>query len=141
MASKRRFRLHNAVFPCFYRLENAQKAEILLSALKEPAFCSRSLKSPIFLSLESQWGAADFNDKRCAVPSVSYALGVFQVFFIKAAFIFLNLLKVKRKCVIIVVRIKIRTAERGKENVVCRLRRKSAIFFRGVLKPRAFFPF
>ena len=68
---------------------------------------------------------------RSAVPSLSYALGVLQVFFIKAAFIFLNLLKVKGKCVIIVVRIKLRTAERGKESVACRLRRKSAIFFRG----------
>lgn len=81
---------------------------------------------------------------RSAVPSLSYALGVLQVFFIKAAFIFLNLLKVKGKCVIIVVRIKLRTAERGKESVACRLRRKSAIFFaevRGVLNPRAFFCF
>ena len=71
---------------------------------------------------------------RSAVPSLSYALGVLQVFFIKAAFIFLNLLKVKGKCVIIVVRIKLRTAERGKESVACRLRRKSAIFFRGAHK-------
>lgn len=82
-----------------------------------------------FLSLESQWGAADFNEERRPFPILR--LRRFPGLFIKAAFIFLNLLKVKGKCVIIVVRIKLRTAERGKESVACRLRRKSVIFFRG----------
>ena len=95
-----------------------------------------------FLSLESQWGAADFNEERRPFPILR--LRRFPGLFIKAAFIFLNLLKVKGKCVIIVVRIKLRTAERGKESVACRLRRKSVIFFaevRRVLNPRAFFCF
>ena len=62
------FALHSAVFPCSYRLENAQKAGILLSALKEPAFCSRSLKSPVFYPWKVNGGAADFNEERRPFP-------------------------------------------------------------------------